>query len=623
MLSTDARIAILRHASAFAGLDDSVLADVAAELEERAVAAGQTLYEAGEVGEEMFIIAEGQMRVHRGAQTLGELGPSAVFSEPSLLDHHPHTASVTAIADTTLLGLRRGAFESLVKRHLEVGLGVVRDLTRRLTCRLRDLDKLQVQLEEVILPLGVALSTERDIDRLLDRILIEAKQLCAADAGTIYLRTDDDLLRFAIMYTDSLGIAQGGPEGDPIAVQPLPLYTDGEPNLRNLASYVALQGRAVNIADVYATEAFDFSGTRAFDAQTGYRSRSCLAVPLKDHTGGVTGVLQLFNRLDAGGEVTAFDEYHQLIVESLTSQAAVALNTQRLLDRQRELAVYERDLQVGRRIQSDFMPRRLPQPLGWDLAARFRPAQEVAGDFYDVFLVDQGHLGIIVADVCDKGVGAALFMALMRTLMRASAQEHSPLGTQVESPSDAAPEDGSGSIVRLHETVTGGHTPGTLALARAVTLTNDYVATLHGDLGMFATLFFGVIEPDTGTMVYINGGHCSPAVVDAEGSLKTRLEPTGPLVGAMPSMTFDIRAVELEPGDWLVAFTDGVSEAHGPDQSLYGEGRLLEVLAHPALSASALLDAIDADLRQFVADGEQFDDVTMVAAHRQALRTGS
>ncbi|MBN1966884.1 MAG: SpoIIE family protein phosphatase [Anaerolineae bacterium] len=613
MLTTDARVTILKTVSAFAGLPKSLLAEVAALLEESLLPAGQTLFEIGEIAEETYIIVSGTVRVHRGEQTLNELGPQDVFSQTALLESTPHTASVTAISDTTLLALRREAFHDLIARRGAVALSIIRDLTQRLADHLKDLDTLRIQLEQVILPLGVALSSERDIDRLLDRILVEAKTLCQADAGTIYLRTDDDHLRFAIVYTDSLGIAQGGPTGQPITLPPLPLHdADDNPNLHNVATYVALEGRPVNIPDVYAADAFDFSGARAFDQQTGYRSHSCLTVPLKDHAGGVIGVLQLFNAQDeASGATIPFDEYHQLVVESLTSQAAVALNTQMLLDRQRELVVYEHDLQVGRRIQSNFLPDSLPQPPGWELAARFHPAREVAGDFFDAFPIDAAHLGIIVADVCDKGVGAALFMALMRSLMRASAQEHSPLH------STAAPEahNAEQSTVRLHASVPG-HTAGTLALARAIALTNDYVATLHADLGMFATTFFGVIEPASGVIAYINGGHNSPVIIDASGAVQARLDPTGPVVGAMPGMSFEIRAVRLQPGDMLVAFTDGVTEAHNQDRILYDEERLLAVLAQPPGSASALLDALEADLQAFVAGADQFDDVTMMAVHR-------
>jgi GAF domain-containing protein len=144
---------------------------------------------------------------------------------------------------------------------------------------------------------GIALSAERDHDRLLERILLEAKGLTNADGGTLYLKTDDDRLRFEIMRTDSLGIAMGGTTGKAIPFPPLALVdpATGEPNHKNIATHVALTGTAIAIPDAYAAADFDFSGTKKFDEGTGYRSRSFLTVPLKNHEGDVIGVLQLLN----------------------------------------------------------------------------------------------------------------------------------------------------------------------------------------------------------------------------------------------------------------------------------------------------------------------------------------
>ncbi len=187
--------------------------------------------------------------------------------------------------------------------------------------------------------IGVALSAERDTERLMERILESARELTCADGGTIYLRTGDDHLKFEIMLTESLGIRLGGTSGEPISFPPLPLYDEhGRPNHNMVAPYAAVAGVTVNIEDAYTAEAFDFSGTRAFDARTGYRSRSFLTVPMVNHEGTVIGVLQLINaRRPADGEVVPFSGEDQHLVESLSSQAAVALTNQRLLDDQRQL----------------------------------------------------------------------------------------------------------------------------------------------------------------------------------------------------------------------------------------------------------------------------------------------
>ena len=190
-----------------------------------------------------------------------------------------------------------------------------------------------------LIEVGIALSAERDHARLMERILVEAQALCDADGGTLYLRTGDDRLAFEIVRSDSLGIALGGASGEAIAFPALALYdAAGAPNERNVATHAALRKRTVNIADAYTAADFDFSGTQAFDARTGYRSTSFLTVPLQNYAGEVIGVLQLINALDRDtGEVVAFDAEVQPLVEALASQAAVALDNQMLLEAQKNL----------------------------------------------------------------------------------------------------------------------------------------------------------------------------------------------------------------------------------------------------------------------------------------------
>ena len=191
-----------------------------------------------------------------------------------------------------------------------------------------------------LIQIGIALSAERNHARLMERILIEAKDMCNADGGTLYLRTDDDRLKFEIMRTDSLDIALGGTTGKELTFPSIAMYNDktGDPNHRNVATYAALTGESVNIADAYETEDFDFSGTKKFDQGTGYRSKSFLTVPMKNHEGDVIGVLQLLNAQDPEtGEVIPFPSDIQPLIEALTSQAAVALDNQLLLQAQKEL----------------------------------------------------------------------------------------------------------------------------------------------------------------------------------------------------------------------------------------------------------------------------------------------
>jgi HD-GYP domain-containing protein (c-di-GMP phosphodiesterase class II) len=190
---------------------------------------------------------------------------------------------------------------------------------------------------EYLNEVGIALSQERDITRLLESILVAAKRITNADGGTLY-RLIDDKLNFEIVMTDSLGIKLGGTSGATVPFYPIPLHDkDGQPNYSMIAAYAAITHNTVNIADAYSEEGFDFSGTRNFDKKTGYRSRSFLTMPMKNHEGEVIGVLQLLNARDpASGDVVAFTAEDQRLAESLASQAAIAL-TNRLLIGQLEV----------------------------------------------------------------------------------------------------------------------------------------------------------------------------------------------------------------------------------------------------------------------------------------------
>jgi HD-GYP domain-containing protein (c-di-GMP phosphodiesterase class II) len=189
------------------------------------------------------------------------------------------------------------------------------------------------QLNEI----GASLSAERDIGRLLESILLAAKTITRADGGTLYLLTEEDgnrRLKFEIMRTQSLGIAMGGTTGTPIPFYPIHLYgKDGKPNNQMVAAFAALTGQTVNIADAYTAEGFDFNGTRNFDKKTGYRSKSFLTVPMKNHENEIIGVLQLINSQDpTSGEVVAFSNADQSLAESLASQAAIALTNRQLIN---------------------------------------------------------------------------------------------------------------------------------------------------------------------------------------------------------------------------------------------------------------------------------------------------
>ena len=181
--------------------------------------------------------------------------------------------------------------------------------------------------------IGLALSKERDMDKLLEMILLEAKRIANSDGGTLYMMTDDQRLKFEIIMTDSLNFHMGGTSGEDIPFYPVKLYTDeGEENKSMIAAYVALTGETVNLPDAYKAKGFDFSGTKMFDEKTGYRSKSFLTVPLKNHEDEIIGVLQLLNaQTQKAKKIISFGADVQQMVEALASQAAVAITNKNLI----------------------------------------------------------------------------------------------------------------------------------------------------------------------------------------------------------------------------------------------------------------------------------------------------
>ena len=182
--------------------------------------------------------------------------------------------------------------------------------------------------------IGIALSVERDNNRLLEMILLGAKEITNADGGTLYTITNDKHLKFEIMSNKTLNMALGGTTGKEIPFLPLPLYlADGSPNLTTVAAYATLKDKTVNIENAYLAQDFDFTGTRKFDEKTGYHSQSFLTIPMKNHEAEVIGILQLINAIDVDTQkIIPFSAANQSLVESLASQAAVAMTNHNLIE---------------------------------------------------------------------------------------------------------------------------------------------------------------------------------------------------------------------------------------------------------------------------------------------------
>lgn len=301
----------------------------------------------------------------------------------------------------------------------------------------------------------------------------------------------------------------------------------------------------------------------------------------------VTGILSL---QDIEHE-NAFDESVVRLLQTLAASMSVALENARLWEQEHLYRqALEREFEIGREIQAGFLPGTLPQPAGWEIAAALKSAREVAGDFYDVFHLTEHQIGLAIADVCDKGLGAALFMTLFRSLLRAVS--NMDFYARVET--ERAPAE---------------------RLQNAVSLTNNYIVETHGGTGMFATVFFGILDTRTGALSYINGGHLPPILIGRSG-VKRELKASGPAVGATLDARYVVQETRLESGELLFAYTDGLTDTEDPAGEVLCLTELLPLLDEAGSLAEALA-RLQLKAEAYAAGAKQFDDITMLALRRK------
>jgi serine phosphatase RsbU (regulator of sigma subunit) len=249
----------------------------------------------------------------------------------------------------------------------------------------------------------------------------------------------------------------------------------------------------------------------------------------------------------------------------------------------------ERELEIGRRIQAGFLPQKIPQPTGWEIEAYFCPAREVAGDFYDAFNLAEGQLALVIGDVADKGVGSALYMALYRSLLRATML----VDTFTASATDLSPE---------------------LRLRQAVTLVNNYLCETH-PANMFATIFAGVLDPASGKLWYVNAGHERPYIL-RDGVIHASLDSTGPLVGVFEDIEYRLASLQLVAGDSLILYSDGILDAQNPSgERLQSEG-WEALLVETVPPAQKRIDYLTGRVCQFMGDQPQYDDISLLVVGR-------
>ncbi|MEL7626336.1 MAG: SpoIIE family protein phosphatase [Anaerolineaceae bacterium] len=251
----------------------------------------------------------------------------------------------------------------------------------------------------------------------------------------------------------------------------------------------------------------------------------------------------------------------------------------------------EREFEIAREIQLSFLPTQLPTLAGWEIAAYFKAAREVAGDFYDAFMLPKDQLVFTVGDVCGKGIGAALFMTLYRSLIRAAAISKYIM-------------PGLGELADFAAN----------RLKQIVSCANNYVMETHED-AKFTTLFIGLVDLKTGKLSYVNCGNELPLLRRKDG-IVTELPSISPAIGIFKDVDFTVGEILIEEGDLLLAYTDGITDTMNINNVTFGKQRLLELVREYPGSCPELLSLLVTQASQFAGDIEQFDDITLMAVKR-------
>jgi phosphoserine phosphatase RsbU/P len=240
----------------------------------------------------------------------------------------------------------------------------------------------------------------------------------------------------------------------------------------------------------------------------------------------------------------------------------------------------EKELDIARQVQQNLFPKTLPSAPGWDFAAVCRPAREVGGDYYDLFRVGSDEIAFALGDVSGKGLGPSLLMSNVQAMLRTGLRQTST------------------DIPRLASDL------------------NEHLFS-SSSAEMFVTVFIGVLDVRTGRLRYVNAGHNPPLVVTEKGRKRATLETGGIIVGAVPGMRFDQGEVVVEPGDMVVVYSDGVTEAMNPSGEMFGDDRLNEEACRaPTSGAPGVLTGILGSVDRFAANAEQADDISLIVIRR-------
>jgi len=415
----------------------------------------------------------------------------------------------------------------------------------------------QIAALEHLLEVARQLGASVELDPLLEVIATAATTVLGCERATVFLYdpgTEELYSRVATGIEDSA------------------MTEIRFPASRGIAGEVARTGNVITLADAYADPRFNPD----FDRQSGFRTRTMLAFPLRGHDSKTVGVLQVLNKRSG-----QFDHDDAQLVNFLGAQAGVAIQRQMLLQEYADKQRIQRELNIARSIQQGLLPREQPTVAGYDIAGWNQPADETGGDSFDFLPLTDGNLAIALADATGHGIGAALIMAETRALFRATVRQ-------------------------------------TRDLQRVMTEINDLLCMDLPD-GKFNTAFFGFLDPSEHTVRFLSAGQGPILVYTAATDDVRELETHGLPLGIMPEAEYDATTtLQLAPGDMLVLLTDGFYEWDRPDGEQFGTERIADAIRrHHALPGAEFIRVVYRAVVEFSAGTRQGDDLTAVIIRRE------
>jgi phosphoserine phosphatase RsbU/P len=410
---------------------------------------------------------------------------------------------------------------------------------------------------EAIYAISEVMTTNIDLTDLLKLIIDKLVDTIGAERGTMYLIDENTEELYSKILLEDANI-----------------LSEVRVKLgQGIAGHVGATGDVINLKDVYQDARWDSS----YDATTGYITKTMLAVPMRNAQQKIIGVVQLINKVDG-----IFSSRDERMLVSMASQAAISIENARLYANEIEQRLMEQELETAKNIQRSFLPAKVEGDGIWDYAAYWEPAHNVAGDFYDVYTLPDGRKAFIIADVAGKGVPAALFMALCVTVLR--------FGMNLDF-----------SPVEL--------------LQHA----NRTILSFNQQSRAFASVFVAYLNQETGELCYASGGHNPPLLYRADTHGCEFVRARGMLIGIMDQVVLNEEALILNPGDVMVLYTDGITEAMTPDDEEFGEQRLANLITENVHLTSAEIERkIIGEIAKWSGSRGAFDDETLLVIKRNA-----